>query len=174
MQQLILGGARSGKSRLAENLVLSNQGPAIYIATAEALDDEMQKRIHQHQQQRGDGWQLIEEPTRLAQVLEQQETSSSILVDCLTLWLTNCLLADENGELWQQERQYLLDVVAQKQRNIVFVSNEVGQGVVPVDALSRRFVDEAGRLHQALAELCERVVLVTAGLPQVLKGSALS
>lgn len=174
MQQLILGGARSGKSCLAESLILAHQGQAVYIATAQALDAEMRERIDLHQSQRDDAWILHEETIHLAQVLGEQDPNSAILVDCLTLWLTNCLLADESGQLWQQQRQALLDFVAQTQLDIVFVSNEVGQGVVPMDALSRRFVDEAGRLHQALAPLCQRVVFVTAGLPQILKGPTLS
>lgn len=174
MQQLILGGARSGKSLLAEQLVAQAQLAKVYIATAQALDGEMQTRIKLHQQQRGQGWQLVEETINLAEVLERYSASKNIiLVDCLTLWITNCLLA-EDTRVWPQQRQALLDFIAQSSANIVFVSNEVGQGVVPMDALSRQFVDESGRLHQALAKLCQRVVFVTAGLPQVLKGEPLN
>lgn len=173
MQQLILGGARSGKSALAERLVTQTGLSRVYIATSQALDGEMQKRIDLHRQQRGENWLLVEEPLDLAKVLAEHATSDkAILVDCLTLWITNCLLA-EDSDSWPRQRQALLDFVARCEHQIVFVSNEVGQGVVPMDALSRKFVDESGRLHQALATLCQRVVFVTAGLPQVLKGTAL-
>lgn len=167
MLELILGGARSGKSRYAEQRASCEQ--RVYVATATAGDGEMSARIAQHRNDRGDGWQTIEEPLALAQTLREYAVPDRfILVDCLTLWLTNLLLSTDTIA-FARERAALLDVLPALRGHIVFVSNEVGQGVVPMDALSRRFVDESGRLHQELAQRCERVVFVTAGLPQVLK-----
>jgi adenosylcobinamide kinase/adenosylcobinamide-phosphate guanylyltransferase len=166
--ELILGGARSGKSRYAEQR--ASRDARIYVATATAGDGEMSTRIAQHRHDRGVGWQTIEEPIALARVLHDAAAAEHfILVDCLTLWLTNLLLS-EDADAFARERAALLDSLPSLPGHIVFVSNEVGQGVVPMDPLSRRFVDESGRLHQELAQLCNRVVFVTAGLPQILKG----
>lgn len=168
MIELILGGARSGKSRLAEETVLNSGKQCVYLATSQALDAEMTARIQMHKDRRDERWQLIEEPIDLAKTLQKHDTSDScILVDCLTLWLTNCLLA-EPCEL-ERQKQALLDVLPNLSGHIVFVSNEVGQGVVPMDKLSRRFVDESGWLHQDIASFADKVTFVTAGLPQVLK-----
>lgn len=168
MKQLVLGGARSGKSRYAEELALASSKPLLYIATAQGLDGEMQQRISHHQQQRDARWQTVEEPIALANCLRTQTGQQNcILVDCLTLWLTNILLAGD--EVFVRERSALLDTLPQLAGDIIFVSNEVGMGIVAADPLSRRFVDEAGRLHQALAQQCERVTMVIAGLPLVLK-----
>lgn len=175
MIEFILGGARSGKSQFAEQRAQASRetsGKACrYIATAQAGDAEMAERIRLHREQRS-GFELtIEEPLSLASVLaENMHESRCLLVDCLTLWLTNLLLAD-NPDTFAQERSRLFEVLAHARGDIIFVSNEVGQGVVPMDALSRRFVDESGRLHQALVQLSTRVFFVTAGLPQLLKGS---
>jgi adenosylcobinamide kinase/adenosylcobinamide-phosphate guanylyltransferase len=169
MIELILGGARSGKSRLAEETALNSGLKLIYIATAQALDEEMDQRIVHHQQRRGEQWQLFEEPLALAASLKRFAASDTcILVDCLTLWLTNCLLSEDSDTLADQRAQ-LLALIKQLPGHVIFVSNEVGQGVVPVDTLSRRFVDESGFLHQALAQQCDKVTFVTAGLAQVLK-----
>ncbi len=175
MKQLILGGARSGKSSLAEQLATSGGKTVIYIATADTRhnDQEMANRIQLHQRQRPDEWQTIEAPLLLAQVLQQQAADDRcLLVDCLTLWLSNCLL-HEDSDFWPQQRQKLLDSFAELPGDIILVGNEVGSGIVPMGEISRRFVDENGFLHQALAPHCERVILTAAGLPLVLKGEAL-
>ncbi|MCC7516085.1 MAG: bifunctional adenosylcobinamide kinase/adenosylcobinamide-phosphate guanylyltransferase [Pseudomonadales bacterium] len=170
-KHLILGGARSGKSAYAEKLAIASGKNLIYVATAQALDGEMQLRIQHHQHSRSNRWRTIEEPQKLAEVLLQHATADTyILVDCLTLWLTNLLLAGDHN--LQQERDELFKILPQLSGNILFVSNEVGMGVVPADPLSRRFVDEAGRLHQQLAAVCDEVTLMVAGLPLSLKSSA--
>lgn len=173
MLQLILGGARSGKSRLAEKLATDTGLHVIYIATSQPLDGEMNQRVASHRQRRPDSWGLVEEPLELARVLrEQAAPGHCLLVDCLTLWLTNLLMLDDPERL-AFERDALLDTVAGLAGQVIFVSNETGLGVVPMGELTRRYVDEAGLLHQALAERCERVVLTVAGLPLTLKGPTL-
>ncbi|TFF13254.1 bifunctional adenosylcobinamide kinase/adenosylcobinamide-phosphate guanylyltransferase [Pseudomonas sp. BCA14] len=173
MHQLIIGGARSGKSRLAEKLATDSLLPVIYIATSQPLDGEMSERVAQHRQRRPDHWGLIEEPVELARVLrENAAPGRCLLVDCLTLWLTNLLML-EDAERLVHEREQLLQTLASLPGEIIFVSNETGLGVVPLGELTRRYVDEAGWLHQALAERCQRVVLTVAGLPLTLKGTAL-
>ena len=170
MKQLILGGVRSGKSALAQQRAQDSNLSVIYIATAIAGDAEMAERITRHQTDRPDDWRLIEAPVDLAGTLSEVAAEDvCILVDCLTLWLSNLLNAD-NKALFQQQRQALLDVLPQLPGEIIFVSNEVNMGVVPMGELSRRFCDEAGWLHQALARMCDRVTLVVAGLPMELKG----
>ena len=173
MLELILGGARSGKSRLAEKLA-SESGLAVsYIATSQALDGEMSARIQQHRQRRPVQWALLEEPLELARVLgEQAAADRCLLVDCLTLWLSNLLMLDDQARL-AAERDALLACLGGLPGRIILVSNETGLGVVPLGELTRRYVDEAGWLHQALAECCQRVVFTVAGLPMVLKGEAL-
>lgn len=170
MIELILGGARSGKSQFAEQRALASAKTCRYIATAQAGDAEMAARIALHREQRS-GFELtIEEPLALANVLaENMDESRCLLVDCLTLWLTNLLLADDPAS-FARERARLLDVLMHTRGRVIFVSNEVGQGVVPMDALSRHFVDESGRLHQALAQIADNVFFITAGLAQTLKG----
>lgn len=170
MLQLILGGARSGKSRLAEQIAKDSGLSVVYIATAQALDEEMQQRIQHHQQLRPMEWQLCEEPIFLAdQLLQLDQENQLILVDCLTLWLTNLLLV-EDAALQQQQTEKLLKVLPQLKSDIILVSNETGLGVVPMGEISRRFVDEAGRLHQALGQLADKVVFCVAGFPMILKG----
>lgn len=171
MKTLILGGVRSGKSRLAERFALESKHPVIYLATATALDHEMQTRIANHRARRPNDWTLIEEPLRLAQALQQFEhTEHCILVDCLTLWLTN-LLTHKQGMLLQQERDALCNIIPQFAGRLILVSNETNMGIIPAGQLSRRFCDTAGLLHQTLAQHCEQVILTVAGLPQYLKGS---
>ncbi|TCV64324.1 bifunctional adenosylcobinamide kinase/adenosylcobinamide-phosphate guanylyltransferase [Pseudomonas fluorescens] len=173
MLQLILGGARSGKSRLAEKLAADTGLPVTYIATSQPLDGEMNDRVAQHRARRPVEWALVEEPLALARVLRENAASGQcLLVDCLTLWLTNLLMLDAPEQL-NAEREALLDSLAALPGQIIFVSNETGMGVVPLGELTRRYVDEAGWLHQALAERCQRVVLTVAGLPLTLKGTAL-
>lgn len=171
MIEFILGGARSGKSQFAEQRAHDSGKSCIYIATAQAGDSEMAARIQLHREQRSGFARTVEEPIALAQIIaDNMDDSRCLLIDCLTLWLTNLLLAD-SPDTFAYERAQLLDVLQQVRGRIIFVSNEVGQGVVPMDALSRRFVDESGRLHQALAQLSTRTFFVTAGLPQLLKGT---
>ncbi len=170
---MILGGARSGKSRLAERLAAESGLAVTYIATSQPLDGEMNTRIQHHRERRPAAWGLIEEPLALAQVLREQAAADKcLLIDCLTLWLTNLLMLDNPARL-SAEREALLDCVSSLPGRILLVSNETGLGVVPLGELTRRYVDEAGWLHQALAERCERVVFTVAGLPMVLKGNAL-
>ncbi|MNJ50351.1 Bifunctional adenosylcobalamin biosynthesis protein CobP [compost metagenome] len=172
MLNLILGGARSGKSRLAEQLAERSGLAVIYVATSEPLDGEMNARVQLHRERRPDSWGLIEEPLALAQVLRANASAEHcLLVDCLTLWLTNLLMLD-NPQRLLAERSALLECLAELPGEIILVSNETGLGVVPMGELTRRYVDEAGWLHQAIAERCQRVVLSVAGLPLTLKGAA--
>lgn len=169
MKQLILGGARSGKSRYAEQLAQQSGKNVYYLATATAGDQEMSARIQRHKQQRPSHWQLIEEELFLAETLsEHDSTDCCILVDCLTLWVSN-LLCHENTQLFAQQKNALLEMLPNLTCDLIFVSNEVGLGVIPMGELNRRFVDESGWLHQDLAPLCEKVSFVAAGLPLSLK-----
>jgi adenosylcobinamide kinase/adenosylcobinamide-phosphate guanylyltransferase len=171
IKHLVLGGARSGKSTYAEKLALelirqnTSNSQLIYIATATAADGEMSKRISQHQARRDDRWLTIEEPVELADTLLQCPGNATVLIDCLTLWLSNCLHQD----CWDSQKTKLLDAVAQITAKVIIVSNEVGSGIVPMGELSRTFVDESGWLHQRLAEQCSDVSLIVAGLPLALK-----
>ncbi|MBL4829808.1 MAG: bifunctional adenosylcobinamide kinase/adenosylcobinamide-phosphate guanylyltransferase [Aliivibrio sp.] len=171
--EFVLGGARSGKSSYAEQLAQQSSLPVTYIATATVEDDEMAQRIAHHQSSRPAHWKVIEEPLYLASVIKQQaQRGQCIVVDCLTLWLTNCLL-NENID-WQQEKADLLDVLNKAEGVVILVSNEVGQGIVPLGELTRQFVDEAGWLHQQVAANSDRFVFVTAGISQVLKSPSLN
>lgn len=171
MRTLILGGARSGKSALAEKLAGESGRDVVYIATAQAGDQEMAARIAHHRARRPAQWLCVEEPLSLAAVLrEQARTGRCLLVDCLTLWLSN-LLGDADAGRFAQERALLLDVLPHLPGDVLMVSNEVGLGIVPMGELTRHFVDEAGRLHQSIAALSERVLFVAAGLPFALKGT---
>lgn len=169
MIELILDSARSGKSSYAEKQGALSNKQHFYIATAQALDDEMAKRIAHHQQHRDTHWQTIETPITLAATLKEYDQADRIiLIDCLTLWLTNCLLANDPS-CWQTEKQALLNTLPTLQADILLVSNETSLGIVPLDPLSRRFVDEAGWLHQAIAQVADKVTFVAAGLPLTLK-----
>ena len=171
MLNLILGGARSGKSRLAEQLASASGLPVTYIATSQPLDGEMNERVLLHRQRRPDDWGLIEEPLALAAVLRAEAAEGRcLLVDCLTLWLTNLLMLEDPARL-AAERDALLDCLDELPGETILVSNETGLGVVPLGELTRRYVDEAGWLHQAVAERCQRVILTVAGLPLHLKGN---
>jgi adenosylcobinamide kinase / adenosylcobinamide-phosphate guanylyltransferase len=171
VRTLILGGARSGKSALAERLAHESGQAVIYIATAQARDAEMAARIAHHRDRRPAHWQSVEEPLALANALRAYaRPDRCVLVDCLTLWLSN-LLGDADDKRFVRECEALLDVLPALPGELLFVSNEVGLGVVPMGELTRRFVDEAGRLHQAMAASCERVLFVAAGLPLPLKGN---
>ncbi len=170
MKELILGGVRSGKSRLAESHAQASGLDVIYVATASAQDDEMRARIAHHQAQRPEHWQLVEEPLALAAALQRHAAPNHcVLVDCLTLWLTNLLCLEDEARL-RHEIGALLDVLPGLPGQVILVSNETGMGVVPLGELTRRYCDEAGRLHQALAQRCDKVILTVAGLPLHLKG----
>lgn len=169
---LILGGARSGKSAHAEALVNGSGLLPIYLATAQALDDEMRLRIDEHRSRRGLGWRTVEEPLELPDALRREvHPSRAVLVDCLTLWLSNLLLAGRNVEA---SGDALVSVLDRRLGPVVLVSNEVGSGIVPLGELSRAFVDHAGRLHQKIAAIADRVRLVVAGLPMDLKPPCIS
>ncbi len=164
---LVLGGARSGKSAFAENLVREASDKPVYLATARADDEEMHERIYVHQQQRSGGWLTVEEPLALVDTLRSEALEGrAILVDCLTLWLTNLMMANADIAL---ESKALAECAIELPVPVVFVSNEVGQGIVPNDKMSRDFRDYSGRLHQLMAATCKEVWFVTAGLPQKLK-----
>ncbi|MEM6323401.1 MAG: bifunctional adenosylcobinamide kinase/adenosylcobinamide-phosphate guanylyltransferase [Pseudomonadota bacterium] len=165
---LIVGGARSGKSAFAETLLHGAPKPWTYIATAQAFDEEMKQRIALHTERRAEHWRMIEAPLDVATILADSSSDDAILLDCATLWLSNQMLADANIE---RVTKRLLDAVRAFQGIIVMVSNEVGSGIVPENALARRFRDAQGRLNQHLAAEADLVVLVTAGLPLVLKGA---
>jgi len=167
---LILGGVRSGKSRLAERLATESQFPVTYIATATIGDEEMRERIAAHRVRRPDHWQVIEEPLELASVLNQYtKPDHCVLVDCLTLWLTN-LLVHSNTLRFDTERSAFLKVLPHLTGRLILVSNETNMGITPMGELSRRYCDEAGKLHQEIAQHCDQVVLTVAGLPLMLKG----
>ncbi len=161
---LVLGGARSGKSRYAEGLI--GDRPAVYVATAQAYDDEMRDRLAAHRARRGPNWTTVEEPLDLPGALARLADDRPVLVDCLTLWLSNLLLAERDIEA---EAGRLLDGLSACPGPVVLVSNEVGLGIVPDNALARRFRDHAGTLHQRLGQLAHSVVFVAAGLPLMLK-----
>lgn len=164
---LVLGGARSGKSTYAEALVTALPPPWVYIATAEAHDEEMQQRIDLHQQRRGEGWRTEAAPVDLIGALRRPDVAGRpVLIDCLTLWVSNLMHADLDLPHAVNELEIAL---AARQAPVVLVSNEVGLGIVPDNALARRFRDEAGRLNQRMAKLASRVVLVVAGLPLTVK-----
>jgi len=166
---LVLGGARSGKSRYAEELALSRPPPRLYLATAESRDDEMAGRIREHRRRRGDHWQTLEEPLDLPGALARHGVApgATLLVDCLTLWLSNLMGAGRDVDA---ATAALVAACGAVQGHVIFVSNEVGLGIVPDNPLARAFRDHAGRLHQAVAARAQRVVFVAAGLPLVLKG----
>jgi adenosylcobinamide kinase/adenosylcobinamide-phosphate guanylyltransferase len=181
-RHLILGGARSGKTNhaitLAASLSAVQRAPVVYVATAQALDDEMRYRIDRHRAQRPQSWQTIEAPSQLAATLRAQPPAI-LLVDCLTLWLSNALLLDfdeatPNAPVrrWDEERAAFLQWLAAYRGVALLVSNEVGSGIVPASALARRFQDEQGRLNQEAAAVCESVTLVAAGIAVPVKARA--
>ena len=182
MKELIIGGARSGKSQLAERHAQESGRPVIYLATAQALDGEMRRRVEHHRARRPASWACIETQLHLAARLREIATPDTcILVDCLTLWLSNLLFAGraaaqaEAGEaldcpLFRDEVDALLTALPTLPGRIILVSNEVGWGIVPMHPVSRLFADEQGRLNQRVAAVCDQVTLVAAGLPLKLKG----
>jgi adenosylcobinamide kinase/adenosylcobinamide-phosphate guanylyltransferase len=173
MIELFLGGTRSGKSRLAEQCAVKSALEVVYIATATADDSQMQTRISQHQHSRPDSWALIEEPLYLGATIENlcaaADKPQCLLVDCLTLWLSNCLFKQDLA-FYQQQKAHLLQVLEKIPATIIFVSNETNMGVIPMGEVSREFCDQAGLLHQEIAALSHKVTLAVAGLAHVLKG----
>jgi adenosylcobinamide kinase/adenosylcobinamide-phosphate guanylyltransferase len=188
-RHLILGGARSGKTNhaitLASRLADEHRAPVVYVATAQALDEEMRHRIDRHRAQRPASWTTVEAPGRLADALSarvglkpdlQVQSSAVLLVDCLTLWLSNALLLDFDeaapiapARRWDEERAAFLQWLMNHRGVVLLVSNEVGSGIVPASALARRFQDEQGRLNQEVAALCDSVTLVVAGIAVAVK-----
>ncbi len=168
MKEFILGGARSGKSVFAQQQAQASGLDVIYLATAEARDAEMVTRIARHRTERPAAWGLVEEPLALATALQTHAAPNRCLLgDCLTLWLSNLLAGGD--ERVSVERRALLDILPVLPGHLLLVSNEVGHGIVPANPLARRFRDEAGWLHQAVARHCDRVTFVIAGLPLTLK-----
>ncbi len=163
----VLGGAASGKSAFAEQLVVSTAKSRVYLATSQVLDGEMHAKVQRHLDQRGEGWTTIEAPMDLAPVLAELAADQICLIDCATMWLTNHLLAESDLQSAQED---LLNALRDCPARLVVVSNEVGHGIVPENALARRFREAQGRLNIALAAQAKLVVQVTAGLPLVLKG----
>jgi adenosylcobinamide kinase/adenosylcobinamide-phosphate guanylyltransferase len=183
MRTLILGGARSGKSAYAERLATDSGKEVIYIATATAGDGEMAARIAHHRTSRPPEWTTVEEPLALGnQLLRWSSPERLVLVDCLTLWLSNLVFSGgasypEVGDIalpaqFDEQQDMLTSALMRCAGDVVLVSNEIGLGLMPMGALSRRFMDEQGRLNQAMAAICERAVFVAAGLPLFLKGGA--
>ncbi|MEI6859165.1 MAG: bifunctional adenosylcobinamide kinase/adenosylcobinamide-phosphate guanylyltransferase [Shewanella sp.] len=168
--ELVIGGARSGKSSYAERVVKESGKPVIYIATAEVRDEEMAKRVEVHKAQRPSEWTVIEEPFNLSiELKKNSQIGNFILVDCLTLWLSNCLFGSTEWS-WTDYKLELLKTLEELPGQVILVTNEVGCGIIPMGEMSRRYVDEAGWLHQAIAARVAKVTLVTAGLPMHLKG----
>jgi len=176
VRELILGGARSGKSTLALRRAHDSGRKVIFVATATATDAEMQSRIVLHRSERPTTWHTVEAATGVAAVLEQwNDAGAFIIVDCLTLWLSNVLCASQseqpqfNDAAWKEELTALLETLPRLQAQVVLVSNEVGFGIVPENEVARRFRDEQGRLNQCVAACCERVTLMVAGLSLTVK-----
>lgn len=167
LKTLVFGGARSGKSRFAEELVTQSDRASVYVATAQIRDDEMSQRVKVHQERRGAEWELIECPLDISTVIRERANPGSILlIDCLTLWLTNVWFSDRDLE---SEIAKLCAAIETSNGPLVLVSNEVGMGIVPETKLGRDFRDEQGRLNQRIAQLATHVFFVAAGLPLCLK-----
>lgn len=167
---LVLGGARSGKTGHALTIAERCGGPLVYLATAQARDDEMRDRIRRHREERGGRWRTVEEPLDLAGSLRRHATEgATVLVDCLTLWLANLMEAGRDLPAESAALADALDASRNGGGRVVLVSNEVGLGIVPENALARRFRDEAGRLHQAVARTADSVLFMVAGLPMTVK-----
>jgi adenosylcobinamide kinase / adenosylcobinamide-phosphate guanylyltransferase len=165
---LVLGGARSGKSRFAETLLAERSGARLYLATADAGDAEMAARIQKHRARRGPGWRVVEAPLDVAGAIAKAG-EAAVLLDCLTLWLSNLMAAGRDVEADTEE---LCQVLSGAKAPVVVVSNEVGLGIVPDNTLAREFRDHAGRLNQRVAALADRVYFLAAGLPLILKDQA--
>ncbi|MDI2112604.1 bifunctional adenosylcobinamide kinase/adenosylcobinamide-phosphate guanylyltransferase [Commensalibacter nepenthis] len=165
MIHFILGGAKSGKSHYAEMQMTQYVQPWIYLATGRAWDDEMKQKIQHHQERRGLGWVTVEEPIQIANYLKQSK-NTPILIDCLTLWLTNLMM--DNRDIEQETKQFI-DALQSYGGDILIVSNEVGQGIVPADSMSRAFRNYAGILHQQIAQIADQFIFMVAGYPIIMK-----
>jgi adenosylcobinamide kinase/adenosylcobinamide-phosphate guanylyltransferase len=167
---LIIGGMKSGKSMLAEQQAIHSNLPVTYVATASAHDNEMQQRIQRHQQCRPVHWQTVEESIHLASLIKNHDRKNQcIVIDCLTLWLTNLLML-ENDALLNKEIEEFVQLISSVKGQLIMVSNESNMGIIPLGELTRRYCDEVGILHQRLAQQCDNVIFTIAGLPHVLKG----
>jgi len=167
----VTGGCRSGKSQFALDYANRHFQRKLYLATCEALDEEMVKRIEHHKLRRGSDWQTVEEPIKIAEAIKQHENDVEvILLDCLTLWLSNLLMRKKDDREIMNELSRLVDTVSQGQTSFVFVSNEVGMGLVPTEPLGRRFRDLSGMTNQKIAEVAQTVVFMVSGIPIFLKG----
>jgi len=170
---LITGPVRSGKTRLALELALRFPEPRIYLATAQALDSEMTKRIARHQTERGSAFQTLEEPIQISSRLREiQPRPSIVVVDCLTLWLNNLFgVGGEEGQGVQEKLEELIAVLNMMEPPVILIGNEVGWGIVPENALVRNFRDLSGRLNQEIARIADQVILMVAGIPLIVKGN---
>lgn len=171
MKHLVLGGVRSGKSQFAERWIAEQREQVVYIATSQVWDGSMAERVAKHQSYRPEHWQTIEEPFKLAETLTKvanEQPEVGVIVECCSLWLTNLLCAEDDAQL-ESEREQFLAVLADYSLPIILVSAEVGLGIMPMNALARRYGDEIGVLNQRMASICEDVTFVTAGLPMALK-----
>lgn len=164
---LVLGGARSGKSRHAEELAIATQKTLIYIATAQFSDEEMRERIDIHQSTRGNNWTTIEAPIDIVATLKENQ-GNTILIDCLTLWINNLLFHFPHASIEDRVTD-LLAALKNYQGNIFLVSNEVGLGIIPIGEVSRRFVDESGRMNQRIAAIADKVIFMVSGIPMQIK-----
>jgi len=174
MKSLVLGGVKSGKSRFAEQLANESGRAITLIATAQALDAEMEQRIERHKAERPSHWSVLEVPIQLPETLESiakspSASGSCVIVDCLTLWVTQLCAIEESAQSLQQHRKKLLEAVKSFDGHLILVSNEVNMGVTPMGHLSRIFCDEVGLLHQELGNVCDSVTLLVAGLPLTVK-----
>jgi len=167
----VTGGCRSGKSQFALDYANRHFQKKLYLATCEALDEEMVRRIEHHQLRRGLDWQTVEEPIKIAEAIKQHQNDTEvILLDCMTLWLSNLLMRKKDDREIMNEVNRLVDTVSPGQTSFVFVSNEVGMGLVPVEPLGRRFRDLSGMANQRIAEVAQTVVFMVSGIPIFLKG----
>ena len=168
---LVLGGAASGNSIFAERLCVNSGLKRVYLATSLIWDDEVRAKIEDHKIQRGVDWQTIEEPRDINNALLAVPAGAVVLVDCLTMWLNNIIMDDDSPDSWRVQWAQIETALAECAAHIVFVSNEVGHGIVPKNALARRFRNAQGQLNQVVAARADTVVNVISGLPQILKGS---
>lgn len=167
---LVLGGARSGKSAYAEKLAAQTMQKVVYVATAKVRDKAIEERVTLHQQSRPSEWLTVECPLDLGAVLQEHASKgNTILVDCLTMWVTNMLCEEDSKKVLAAQKQSFFESLGTVKGNVVFVSNEVGMGIIPMGEITRDYVDIAGRLHQDIATLADKVLLIVAGLPMVLK-----
>ena len=169
---LITGGCRSGKSRYALDYANRHFSRKMYLATCEALDEEMAQRIEHHKKTRGPEWQTVEEPIEIVERIKQyQDGVEVILLDCITLWLSNLLMKWDLDSKIMEEADRMIDAIEQTRTSLIIVSNEVGMGIVPADPLSRRFRDLSGMVSQKIAEVADSVVFMVSGIPMFLKGA---